>query len=80
MRGTATATFFLANALIGLSLGPSLAGMVSTATESLRTGVLSLLVVSPISITLLIFAWRSVPRAEASLIARARAAGEIIAD
>ena len=80
MRGTATATFFLGNALVGLALGPSLAGMVSTATGSLQTGVLSLLVVSPISIVLLILAWRSVPTAEATVVERARAAGEIIAD
>jgi hypothetical protein len=35
--------------------------------------------VAPISITLLLFAWRSVPCAEATLLDRARAAGEIIA-
>ncbi len=79
MRGTATATFFLGNALIGLALGPSLAGMVSTATGNLRIGILSLLFVAPISVALLLFAWRSVPRAETTLVDRARAAGEIIA-
>jgi MFS family permease len=79
MRGTATATFFIATALIGLALGPYMTGFVSHATGSLRIGVLSLLVVAPISITLLLFAWRLVPRAEATVIERARAAGEIIA-
>lgn len=76
MRGTATATFFLGNALVGLALGPSLAGIVSTMTGSLQTGLLSLLCVVPISVTLLVFAYRSVPSAEATLRERALAAGE----
>jgi len=76
MRGTATATFFIATALIGLALGPYLAGFVSKVSGSLQTGVLSLLIVAPVSVTLLFFAWRSVPAAEASLLERARAAGE----
>jgi MFS family permease len=78
MRGTATATFFIATTLIGLALGPYMAGFVSTVTGSLRTGILSLLVVAPFSTLLLVLAWRSVPAAEASVIARARAAGEVI--
>lgn len=76
MRGTATATFFIATALIGLALGPYMAGYVSTVSGSLQTGVLSLLVVAPISLTMLVMAWRSVPAAEATLLERARAAGE----
>ena len=78
MRGTATATFFIGNALIGLALGPSLVGIVSDMSGSLRTGLFALLVVVPISIGLLILAYRSVPKAEATLIDRARAAGEAI--
>jgi MFS family permease len=78
MRGTATATFFLSTTLIGLALGPYMAGLVSTVTGSLRTGMLSLLVVAPFATLFLILAWRSVPAAEASLIVRARAAGEAI--
>jgi MFS family permease len=78
MRGTATATFFIATTLIGLALGPYTAGYVSTVTGNLRTGILSLLVAAPFSTLLLILAWRSVPAAEASVIARARAAGEPI--
>lgn len=80
MRGTATATFFIATTLIGLALGPYMAGYVSTMTGSLRTGILSLLVAAPFSTLLLILAWRSVPAAEASVVARARAraAGEPI--
>jgi MFS family permease len=78
MRGTATATFFIATALIGLALGPYMAGFVSKITGSLQAGMLSLLVVAPISITLLLFAYRSVPKAESTIVARARTAGEPI--
>ena len=78
MRGTATATFFIATTLIGLSLGPYLAGYVSTVSGNLATGILSVMVVVPISVTLLILAYRTLPKAEASLLERAKAAGETI--
>lgn len=76
MRGTAAATFFIATALVGLGLGPYMVGFVSTATGSLRTGILSMLVVAPFSLALLAYGWRSVPAAEATVLDRARAAGE----
>lgn len=76
MRGTATATFFLATTLFGLALGPYMAGQVSTATGDLATGVLSTLVVVPLGIALLVGAYRLVPAAERSVLARAREAGE----
>ncbi len=76
MRGTATATFFIGTALMGLGLGPFMTGFVSEVTGSLRTGILSLLLVAPISTVFLLLAWRSVPRAEATVVERARAAGE----
>ncbi|HEU0065647.1 MAG TPA: MFS transporter, partial [Sphingomonas sp.] len=78
MRGTATATFFLGTTLIGLALGPYLAGRVSTLTGSLSTGVISLLLTVPITLAAAILAYRLVPAAEASREARARAAGEPI--
>jgi MFS family permease len=78
MRGTATATFFISTTLVGLALGPYMAGFVSAVTGSLRTGILSLLCVAPISITLLLLAYRTLPTATATLIDRARAAGEKI--
>lgn len=78
MRGTATATFFLSTTLIGLALGPYLAGQVSTATENLSTGVLSLLVAAPIGTALLLSAYKLVPKAEETVQERARAAGEAI--
>lgn len=78
MRGTATATFFLSTTLIGLALGPYLAGQVSNATDSLSVGVLSLLVAVPIGAILLVIAYRIVPRAEATVAERAREAGEAV--
>lgn len=76
MRGTATATFFIATTLIGLAIGPFAAGYISTHTGSLSLGMLSLLAVVPVAAILLLLASRSVPRAEATLLERARAAGE----
>ncbi|GAA4046045.1 spinster family MFS transporter [Parerythrobacter jejuensis] len=78
MRGTATATFFLSTTLVGLALGPYLAGQVSTVTDSLSTGGLSLLVAVPIGLILLFVAYRTVPEAERTLLERARAAGEAV--
>ena len=78
MRGTATATFFLSTTLVGLALGPYMAGQVSTMTDSLSTGGLSLLVAIPVGLALLIIAYRTVPEAERTVLDRARAAGEEI--
>lgn len=78
MRGTATATFFIGTTLIGLALGPYLAGRVSTLTGDLGTGVLSLLLSVPIALVAAIAAYRLLPAAEAGREERARAAGEAI--
>ena len=76
MRGAATATYFIGTTLIGLAIGPYLAGRVSSLTGSLSTGVLSLLVTVPITFAAAIAAFKLVPAAEASREIRARAAGE----
>lgn len=80
MRGTATATFFLATTLVGLALGPYMAGQVSTMTNSLSSGGLSLLIAVPIGLVLLLVAYRTVPEAERTLLERAREAGEEATD
>lgn len=68
MRGTATATFFLATTLVGLALGPFMAGYVSARNDSdLAVGVLSTLVAVPIGIILLVTAIRHTPQAQANL-------------
>lgn len=71
MRGTATAAFFLGTTLVGLALGPYMVGQISTITGSLRTGILSLIGVAPVAVALLVFAYRAVPQAEATIAERA---------
>lgn len=78
MRGTATATFFIGTTLMGLAMGPYLAGRISTLSGSLSIGMLSLLVTVPLTLGCAIAAYRLVPAAEATREARARAAGEVI--
>lgn len=74
MRGTATAAFFLATTLVGLALGPYMVGQISDLTGSMRVGLLSLIGVAPISVALLIYAYRALPAAEATVEERARTA------
>ncbi len=76
MRGTATASFFLATTLVGLALGPYMVGQISEISGSMRMGVLSLIGVAPIALALLIYAYRALPEAEATIAQRAQAAGE----
>ncbi|MEL7199865.1 MAG: MFS transporter [Pseudomonadota bacterium] len=77
MRGTATATFFLATTLVGLALGPYTAGYVSAQNDgNLSAGVLSTLWITPLGLLLLIAAIRLVPKAAESVVDRAAAAGE----
>ena len=88
MRGTATAAFFLGTTLVGLAFGPYLVGLVSDLNATivdgkpvgnLRSGLLWVMFATmPVSILLLIYAYRAAPAAEASLLDRARAAGEPI--
>ncbi|MBX7482397.1 MFS transporter [Qipengyuania qiaonensis] len=79
MRGLATATFFLATTLIGLGLGPFMAGYVSaTNGDDLSLGVLSTLVAAPIGLILLVAALKLVPQAAGSVVERAREAGEAV--
>ena len=77
MRGLATATYFLATTLVGLGLGPFMAGYVSaTNGDDLAKGVLSTMIVAPLGLALLLGALWLVPRASESVKERARAAGE----
>lgn len=77
MRGLATAIFFLSTTLIGLGIGPFMAGYVSAISgDDLTLGIMSTLVVVPIGFVLLLAALRLVPAASASVVERARAAGE----
>ena len=83
MRGTATASFFLGTTLVGLSFGAYFVGQISDFTGTmvagkhvgnLRAGILALLGFAPIALALLVYAYRTVPAAEAS---RNERAGEL---
>jgi len=77
MRGVATATFFLATTLVGLALGPFLAGWISaSAGGDISLGVRWTLWAVPIGVICLAAAIRLVPAAARTAIARAEAAGE----
>ncbi|MGB3754244.1 MAG: MFS transporter [Parerythrobacter sp.] len=77
MRGLATATFFLATTLVGLALGPYMAGYVSALNDGdLGVGVLSTLAIVPVGMVLLVAAIKLVPKALTSVTDRAVAAGE----
>jgi MFS family permease len=78
MRGAATATYFIGTTIIGLGLGPYIAGKISKVSGSLATGCLSLLAIVPLTVFCLWMVYRSLPLAEASRIDRARAAGEAV--
>lgn len=81
MRGTATATFFLATTLVGLALGPYTAGYVSAISgDDLSRGVIATLWITPIGTALLIAAIKLVPSAAATILERANAAGEETAE
>ncbi len=84
MRGTATAAFFLGTTLVGLAFGPYVVGFISDLTGTvvdgkpvgdLRTGILSLIAVTPVALALLFYAYRAVPAAEATVVERAGETG-----
>lgn len=79
MRGVATATFFLATTMVGLALGPFLAGWISAKNGGdLSLGVRSTLWAVPIGFACLVTAIRLVPAAARTAVGRAAAAGEPI--
>ena len=76
MRGMATAAYFLSITMLGLALGPYTVGRISTWTGDLGGAVLSLIAVMPVSALALIMLYRWLPGTEATILDRARAAGE----
>ncbi|MBC7520593.1 MAG: MFS transporter [Sandarakinorhabdus sp.] len=78
MRGTAGAMFFLGTTMIGLGNGPYFVGLISDITGDLQFAIRCTFAAVPIVWVLLLFAIRSLPAAESSALARARAAGEPI--
>jgi len=76
MRGATAATYNLATSMIGLAMGPFLIGLISDATGSLKTGVLSIYWISPVIWLCMAVALAYLPRDESTRIERARAEGE----
>ncbi|MDB5694072.1 MAG: transporter [Alphaproteobacteria bacterium] len=76
MRATAGATYVLGTTMVGLALGPYVAGKMSVVNHSLAAGIFSLYVVPPFTLLALWLGSRRLAGLEASKVERARAAGE----
>ena len=76
MRGTMMAYYTLITTILGLGTGPYLVGLISDVTGNLGGAILATFLVSPAIVLLTIYAVLRMPRDEASLLERARAAGE----
>jgi MFS family permease len=76
MRATAGATYVLGTTMVGLALGPYVAGKMSVVTGSLAAGIFWLYVVPPFTLLGLWLGSRRLAGLEASRVDRARAAGE----
>lgn len=77
MRGVTSSLYIMVSTLLGLGIGPYAVGMISDANGGdLASAIISINLVSPVIITLLIIVMIRVNRDEASVLDRARAAGE----
>lgn len=76
MYGTVGSVYLVGTTMIGLALGPYGTGKIATVTGSLQTGVLSMLLITPITLTALWLLSRRTAHAEATRFERARHAGE----
>ena len=77
MRATATATFFLGTTLVGLALGPYMAGFVSAKNgDDLSLGVLSTIAIAPIGLIAVVAALKLAPDAMKTVVERGYEAGE----
>ncbi len=76
MRGAATATYLLGVTVIGLGIGPFLAGFLSERIGHLGHALLAMMLLLPLPLLCLIYVYRTLPAAKASRVERARAAGE----
>jgi len=78
MRGTATAIMYLGITIVGLGIGPYFVGLVSDVGGNLQHAILWVYIFAPIVWIALCVALRYLERDEATLVDRARAAGEAI--
>jgi MFS family permease len=78
MRATAGATYVLGTTMVGLALGPYVAGKMADVTGSLAAGIFSLYLVPPFTLIALWLGSRRIAALEATAVDRARAAGEAV--
>jgi MFS family permease len=78
MRATAGATYILGTTMIGLALGPYVAGKVADLAQSLRAGIFALYLIVPFTLLGLWLGARRLAELEATRVDRARAVGEVI--
>ena len=79
MRGIASSTYIIVSTLLGLGMGPYFVGIVSDRNGGdLGQAIISINVVAPVIVVILIYVLFRINRDEASVIDRARAAGESI--
>ena len=76
MRGAAAATYNLATSMFGLGLGPFLVGLIADKTGSISQGILTVYWLSPLVWIAMFILVKGLPKAEATRLERARAAGE----
>jgi hypothetical protein len=76
MRGRLMAYYTLITTILGLGTGPYLVGLISDVTGDLGGAIMATFLVSPAIVLLTLYAVHRMPRDEASLLERARAAGE----
>ena len=78
VRATAASFYGIVFTFMGYALGPYLVGRLSDATGDLRVALAWMLCASGVAVVLFLLAMRHVARDEATLLARARAAGEVL--
>jgi len=78
MYGTVSAVYLIGGTMIGLALGPYGTGKVATVTGDLRLGVLSMLIIAPITLACLWRASRRMAVLDATKAERAAASGEVL--
>ncbi len=79
MRGIASSTYIIVSTLLGLGMGPYFVGIVSDRNGGdLGQAIISINIVAPVIAVILIYVLFRINRDEASVLDRARAAGESI--
>jgi MFS family permease len=79
MRGSVISFYILTMTIVGLGTGPYAVGLVSDVNGGdLGEAILSVYWLAPILIVLIIWLIRQLPRDEATVVERARTAGEAV--